>query len=99
MPEGNYNIGAAIPDNYNPTMSLNYTMDLKAGTSAQVAFGAQSRDTTVTQPTQTNQGGGPSPLIGFFGAFLLLGGLGLGYYALRLRTPQSKLRRSGLLKR
>ena len=62
-------------------------------------FGAQSRDTTVSQPNPGNEGGGTSPLLGFFGGFLLLGGLGLGWYALRLRAPQSKLKRSGLLKR
>ena len=99
VPEGNYNIGAAIPDNYNATMSLTYTLDLKAGDSAFVDFGAQSRDTTVTQPNQPSEGGGTSPLLGFFGGFLLLGGLGLGWYALRLRGPQSKLKHSGLLKR
>jgi len=100
VPEGNYNIGAAIPDNYNATMSLTYTMDVKAGDRAFVDFGAQSRDTTVAQPSQGNEGGGGiSPLLGFFGGFLLLGGLGLGWYALRLRAPQSKLKRSGLLKR
>ncbi len=99
VPEGNYNIGAAIPDNYNATMSLNYTMDVKAGDRAFVDFGAQSRETTVAVPTPGNDGGGLSPLLGFFGGFLLLGGLGLGWYALRLRAPQSKLKRSGLLKR
>lgn len=99
VPEGTYNIGAAIPDNYNATMSLTYTLQVKAGDSAFVDFGAQSRDTPAVQPADGTQGGGPSPLIGFFGGFLLLGGLGLGYYALRLRAPQSKLKRSGLLKR
>ncbi len=97
VPEGNFNIGMAIPDNYNPTMSLTYTLDVKAGDRAEVSFGAQSRDTTVAQPG--NNSGGTSPLLGFFGGILLLGGLGLGWYALRLRKPQSKLQRSGLLKR
>jgi hypothetical protein len=99
VPEGNYNIGAAIPDNYNATTSLTYTLDVKAGDLAYVPFGAQSRDTTAAQPSGGNQGGGPSPLLGVFGGFLLLGGLGLGWYALRLRAPQSKLKRSGLLRR
>ena len=98
VPEGNYNIGAAIPDNYNATMSLTYTLDVKAGDRAFVDFGAQSRDTTVAQPNPGNRSG-VSPVLGFFGGFLLLGGLGLGWYALRLRAPQSKLKRSGLLKR
>jgi len=99
VPEGNYNIGAAIPDNYNATTELTYTLDVKAGDPVYVDFGAQARDSGVSQPTQGNQGGGTSPLLGFFGGLLLLGGLALGYYALRMRTPQSKLKRSGLLKR
>jgi hypothetical protein len=99
VPEGNYNIGAAIPDNYNATMSLTYRLDVKAGDRAFVDFGAQARDTTLAQPSQGNQNGGASPVLGFFGGFLLLGGLGLGWYALRLRGPQSKLKRSGLMKR
>lgn len=100
VPEGNYNVGVAIPDNYNATTKLTDTFDVKAGDIAQVSFGAQLRDSGAAQPSGGNQGGGgPSPLIGFFGGFLLLGGLGLGYYALRLRTPQSKLKRSGLLRR
>jgi hypothetical protein len=99
VPEGNYNVGAAIPDNYNPTMSLTYTLDVKAGDRAFVSFGAQSRDSTVAQPANNAGGGGPSPILGFFGGFLLLGGLGLGWYALRMRNPQSKLKRSGLLKK
>ncbi len=100
VPEGNYNVGVAIPDNYNPTTNLTYTLTVKAGDRAEVSFGAQARDTGGAQPSQPGPtGSGPSPLLGFFGGFLLLGGLGLGYYALRLRNPQSKLKRSGLLKR
>lgn len=99
VPEGNYNIGAAIPDNYNATTNLTYTLVMKPGDSDYVSFGAQSRDSGAAQPSGGNQGGGMSPLLGFFGGILLLGGLGLGYYALRLRNPQGKLKRSGLLKR
>ncbi len=101
VPEGDYNIGVAIPDNYNPTTKLTYNLTVHAGDRAEVSFGAQSRDTSVAQPSGGNQGsgGGTSPILGFFGGILVLGGLGLGYYALRLRAPQSKLKRSGLLKR
>lgn len=98
VPEGNYNVGAAIPDNYNPTMLLSYNLDVRAGDRAFVDFGAQSRDTTITNPDDNN-GGGTSPLLGIFGGILLLGGLGLGWYALQLRKPESKLQQSGLLKR
>ncbi len=44
VPEGQYNIGAAIPDNYNPTMTLTYTLDVHAGDRAFVDFGAQGRE-------------------------------------------------------
>jgi hypothetical protein len=98
VPEGKYNIGAAIPDNYNPTMSLTYTLDVKAGDRAFVDFGAQSRDASSAQPA-SSQAAGSSPLLGFFGGALLLCGLGLGWYALRLRNPPGKLRRGGLFKR
>ncbi len=99
VPEGRFNIGVAIPDNYSPTMSLTYTLDVKAGDVAYVDFGAQSRESTVAQPSSTNSGGGTSPFLGFVGGLLLLGGLGLGWYALRLRSPQGKFKGSGLLKR
>jgi hypothetical protein len=100
VPEGSYNVGVAIPDNFNATTSLTYKFEVKAGDRAEVSFGAQPRETSAAQPGGSgSQGEGPSPLLGFFGGFLLLGGLGLGYYALRLRGPQSKLKRSGMLKR
>ncbi len=99
IPEGHYSIAAAIPDNYNPTTSLTATADLQAGDTSDVSFGAQSKNTTAAQPQQSDSGGGTSPLLGIFGGLLLLGGLGLGWYALRLRKPQSKLKQSGLLKR
>ncbi len=99
VPEGHYNISAAIPDKYNPTMALTSTIDVKQGDQAFVPFGAQSKDATVTQPENTNPGGGTSPVLGFLGGLLLLGGLGLGWYALRLRKPVSKLKQSGLLRK
>jgi hypothetical protein len=99
VPEGNYNIGVAIPDNYNPTTKLNYALTIKAGESDFVPFGAQARDASAAQPGNTDGGSGLFPLLGFFGGLLLLGGLALGFYALRLRAPESKLKRSGLLKK
>jgi hypothetical protein len=96
LPEGNYNVSTAIPDNYNPTMPLTYSLSVQAGDSAYVDFGAQSRDTTVAQPENANP---TSPVLGIVGAILLLGGLGLGWYAILLRRPASKLKQSGLLKK
>jgi murein DD-endopeptidase MepM/ murein hydrolase activator NlpD len=99
VPEGKYNIGAAIPDNYNPTMSLTYTLDVKAGDRAFVDFGAQRRDATASQPQAGDAGGSTSPFLGVLGGVLLLCGLGLAWYALRMRNPRGPLGRSGLLKR
>jgi len=87
VPEGEYNVSAAIPDGYNPTMELSYTLLVKAGDRAFVDFGAQSKAMTVTNPG--NQGGG-SPALGILGVALLLAGAGLGWYAVRLRKPKSQ---------
>lgn len=92
VPEGNYNITVGIPDNYNPTMDLNYSLDVKAGDQAFVDFGAQSKDVVMdpgaNQPAEEEK---TSPLFGIIGGLLLLGGAVLGYYAWRSGKPESKL--------
>jgi murein DD-endopeptidase MepM/ murein hydrolase activator NlpD len=99
VPEGQYNVGAAIPDNYNPTMSLSYTMDVRAGDRAFVDFGAQSREAPASGAGGTEQAGGSSPVLGIVGGLLLLGGIGLGWFSLRLRNPRGKMGSGGLLRR
>ena len=98
VPPGNYNVSMAIPDGYNPTMSLSYTLDVKAGDRASVDFGAQSQTVTIGDPT-AEESGGRSPVLGIFGFLLLFGGLGLGYYAYRSSQPKSRLKGSPLSKR
>ncbi|MFZ5884705.1 MAG: LysM peptidoglycan-binding domain-containing protein [Chloroflexota bacterium] len=98
VPPGRYNISMAVPDGYNPTMALTYTLDVKAGDRASVDFGAQAKTVTLQDPA-AEQSGGRSPALGIFGLLLLLGGLGLGYFAYRANQPQSKLKGSPLLKR
>jgi hypothetical protein len=99
VPEGKYNIGAAIPDNYNPTMALTYTLDVRAGDRAFVDFGAQSRQSSSGQAGGDSGGNSTSPILGIVGGLLLLGGIGLGWYALRGRKrpgmdfPGNPLRR------
>ena len=92
IPEGSYNITVGIPDNYNPTMNLNYSLDVKAGDQAFVNFGAQSKDVVMdpgaNQPAEEET---TSPLFGIIGGLLLLGGAVLGYYAWRSGKPESKL--------
>ena len=98
VPQGDYNISVAVPDEYNPTMLLSYTLTVKAGDRASIDFGAQSKSVTVSEPLE-NQEGGRSSILGIFGFLLLLGGAGLGYYAYRSGQPKSKLKGSPLSKR
>jgi hypothetical protein len=100
IPEGTYNITVAIPDNFNPTMALSYSLEVNAGDRAFVDFGTQSRDVVVDPGAQENaDGGGVSSALGIFGALLLLGGAGLGYYAWRSGKPESKLAGGGMLRK
>lgn len=96
IPEGQYTISMAAPDNYNPTMELEYLLEVKAGDRAFVDFGVQSRDVVadpaVAQPDSgADDGGSTTPIFGIIGGLLLLGGVGLGYYAWRSGRPESKL--------
>ena len=100
IPEGTYNITVAIPDNYNATTELSYTLEVNAGDRAFVPFGAQSQD-VVADPGTVDDGGtsGTSTILGIFGVILLLGGAGLGYYAWRTSKPESKLSGGGILRK
>lgn len=97
VPPGEYNVSVAVPDAYNPTMLVSYTLTVRAGDRASIDFGAQSKTVTITDSEST--GGGRSSALGFFGLLLLLAGGGLGYYAWRANQPQSKLKGSPLDKR
>ncbi len=100
VPEGNYNITVGIPDNYNPTMELNYSLDVNAGDRAFVDFGVQSKDVVVDPAANDPSDTGTSPIFGILGGLLLLGGAALGYYAWRSGKPESKLSGGrGLLKK
>jgi hypothetical protein len=98
VPSGEYNVSMAVPDDYNPTMLVSYTLTVKAGDRAEIGFGAQSKTITVSEPAES-QDGNRSSLLGIFGFLLLLGGAGLGYYAYRSGQPKSKLKGSPLTKR
>jgi len=96
VPPGQYSVSMAIPDGYNPTMSVGYTLEVQAGDRASIDFGAQSKTVTIDEG---DEGGGKSIGLGLFGILLLLGGVGLGYYAYRSGQPKSKLKGSPLMKR
>lgn len=96
VPEGTFNISIAIPEGYNATTSISYRLEVKAGDRAFVDFGAQSKSVQAA-PVEPDEEGA-SPLMGILGAVLLLGGLGMGWYALRMRKPASKFGEKGMLK-
>ncbi|MCC6300579.1 MAG: LysM peptidoglycan-binding domain-containing protein [Anaerolineales bacterium] len=98
VPQGEYNVSMAIPDNYNPTMVVSYKLTVKAGDRASVDFGAQTKTISADEPAEES-GGGRSPILGIFGFLLLVAGAGLGYYAWRSSLPKSKLKGSPLDKR
>lgn len=81
VPEGDFNVSAAVPEGYNPTTELTSKISVKPGDQTFVSFGAQSN----ANKSQTGGAGTRSPMLGIFGAILLLGGVGLGFYAFRLK--------------
>ncbi|MBT3338454.1 MAG: LysM peptidoglycan-binding domain-containing protein [Anaerolineae bacterium] len=89
LPEGKYTVSAAIPDGYNPTNTLSYTIDTQAGERVFVNFGAQSQVSTLAEPEAE---GDSSGLLGILGVFLLLGGGGLAWYAMRMQKPSSGMK-------
>lgn len=92
VPAGTYNISVAIPDGYNPTRDMSYRLDVQAGDQAFVDFGAQSKGVQAAPEEPASTGGSATiPWAGILGAALLLAGLGLGWYAMRLRKPPRRL--------
>lgn len=88
VPNGDYNVSAAVPEDHNATTALSLPVRLDPGTTKFVEFGAQ--------PSGAAAGGGGaagSTVMGAIGGLLLLGAGGLAYYAYRLgRRPQRFLR-------
>jgi hypothetical protein len=77
LPEGEYNISVAVPDGYNPTTVMNYTLAIEPGSETYLDFGAQQNSKTIAEaPTPT--GSGNSLLLGGLGVVLILGGIVLG---------------------
>ena len=85
VPEGKYNIGAAIPDNYNPTMALTYTLDVRAGIAPSSISEPRAASPHLGRAGGESGGNATSPILGIVGGLLLLGGIGLGWFALRGR--------------
>ncbi|GAB4505664.1 MAG: hypothetical protein Fur0043_26610 [Anaerolineales bacterium] len=98
VPAGEYTVSMAVPDTYNPTMSMTQTFVLEAGDRAFLDFGAQLRAApNAGEPQADNHEGGSSTILGILGGVLLLGGLGLGWYALQQGKPASRFKGRGML--
>jgi hypothetical protein len=81
VPEGDYNISVAIPEGYNPTTTMSYTLHLNAGDSSTVDFGAQPGSRVLSTSVDENT---PSPLLVVVGIFFIAAGVGLWFYLRRL---------------
>lgn len=85
IPEGEYTISVAVPDGYNPTTVTNYTLELEAGSTMYLDFGAQpNSETAAQQSSPAAEGTGRSPLLGIIGGLFLLAGISLAVFAGRI---------------
>jgi hypothetical protein len=87
--QGEYLVSVAAPEGYNRTTALNTTIDLEAGQTTQIAFGAQPNSELEAQSAIIPESPRKSPLIGIIGGGLLLVGIGLAIYASLLRRVSS----------
>jgi hypothetical protein len=83
--QGEYLISVAAPEGYNRTTSLNTTLELEAGQTTQIAFGAQANSELEAQTAIIPEAPRKSPIMGIVGGVLLLAGIVLGVYAALLR--------------
>jgi len=88
VPNGDFNVSAAVPVGYNPTTAMNIPVRLNPGDVQYVEFGAQA---SAALGGDGREGGQRSPLLGVLGLALLLAAAGLGYLASRYgrETPKS----------
>ncbi len=84
LPEGTYNISIAVPELYNPTMRTNATIELTAGNTIVVDFGAQISSAVQDTPGE-DSAAQKSPFLGILGALVLVVGLAAAVYAIRTR--------------
>ena len=83
--QGEYLISTAAPKGYNRTTVLNTSMNLEAGQTTYIAFGAQVNSELGAQTALIPESPRKSPLMGIIGGILLAVGIGLGIYATLLR--------------
>lgn len=84
LAEGEYSISVGVPDGYNPTTLTSYVINLRAGDTTYLDFGAQVSSKANLQESAPPESGGRSPLLGILGGLVLLVGIGLAVFAGRL---------------
>jgi len=87
--QGEYTVSVAVPEGYNPTTVLNYTLDLEPGTETYLDFGAQA-SSAVEEEMETAGSSSRSLLLGIAGGILLLGGIGLAVYATMIGRTRTR---------
>lgn len=81
VPEGDYVVSIALPNEYNPTTAMNFELEVKAGDVIQVNFGAQkqaSLEQRIQSEEQAALSQTRSPLLAILGGGLILGAVALG---------------------
>jgi hypothetical protein len=76
VPMGKYNVSAAAPVGYNPTINLTSTVEVTAGDIIYIDYGAQEKTAPGADVPQNK----PSSLLGLIGAAFLLAGIGMAIY-------------------
>ncbi len=84
VPPGEYIVTMALPGGFNRTTELNVTVELFPGDTSWLNFGAQPTEIfePLTEQLEDGGGGNNNTLIGVLGASLLLGGVGVGIWAM-----------------
>ena len=85
LPEGEYTISVAVPKGYNTTTTTSYELNLHAGETIYVNFGAQANSQTIAEePEIPAKEGARSPILGIIGGLFLLLGAGVALFAGRM---------------
>jgi LysM repeat protein len=90
LQQGEYLISVAAPKGYNRTTELNKTLQLEAGQTTELAFGAQANSELEAQTDIIPELPHKSPIMGLVGGVLVAAGVGLGIYVALLRWAGGK---------
>jgi murein DD-endopeptidase MepM/ murein hydrolase activator NlpD len=82
--EGEYTVTVGVPSGYNPTTVTNATLNLRAGDTTYMDFGAQANTVTLAAEPAPVVSEERSPVLGIIGGVLLLGGVIVGVFATRM---------------